>query len=191
MSRFSESGHASRSPDVAGLLQVLNLREIRYVLVGSVAAAAHGIELRPGDLDIVPEGGKPNLENLVGALQEVEARPVGPFGEWKLLETGERRWASRPTTEQELSDWLPDTEDSQTLDHLYATRFGDLDVVPNLAGTYETLRPRASLCTLAGRDVWLAHVDDLLARMTVPRREKDIPRVAQLREIQRRCGTAR
>ena len=36
--------------------------------------------------------------------------------------------------------------------------------------------------------IWVAHVDDLLATLTIPRRPKDANRVRQLREIQYRRG---
>ena len=78
---------------------------------------------------------------------------------------------------------MPDVEDLSTLDHLYVTRFGNFDVVPEIGGTYDTLRGRASLRSCEGFDVWLAHIDEILARLTVPRREKDIPRVAALRVL--------
>jgi hypothetical protein len=79
-------------------------------------------------------------------------------------------------------------ENLSTLDHLYVTRFGNFDVVPEIGGTYDTLRGRACLGSCEGFDVWLAHIDEILARLTLPRREKDIPRVAALRDIQRRLG---
>jgi hypothetical protein len=36
-----------------------------------------------------------------------------------------------------------------------------------------------------GYEVWVAHVDELLAALTVPRRKKDVSRVRDLREVQR------
>jgi len=178
--------HPDRSPDVGEMLRVLQRNQVRFVLVGSVAAAIYGVELQPGDLDVVPETNEANLESLITALREMEAQPKGPFGEWTQLESGEKKWLSRPTTDQELAEWSADVGNLETLDHLYLTRFGNFDVVPELAGTYESLEPRADLGDCEGYEVLVAHIDDLLARLTVPRREKDIPRVEQLRDIQRR-----
>lgn len=36
--------------------------------------------------------------------------------------------------------------------------------------------------------IQVAHIDDLLAALTVPRRRKDVPRVQQLRALQRQRG---
>ena len=180
--------HRSRSPDVTPLLRLLAKRDVRYVLIGSVAAVVYGVELEPADLDIVPDTDEANLRGLVDALREMEAQPRGPFGDWITLESGERKWIARATTERELSEWMPDVADPRTLDHLYVTRLGNFDVVPEIAGTFETLRPRACLRSCEGCEVWLAQIDDLLDRLTVPRREKDVPRVAALREIRWRLA---
>ncbi len=189
MTKFSLIRHNSRNPDVAALLRILESRDVRYVVIGSIAAAVYGVELQAADLDIVPDTDKANLRRLVDALREMEAKPLGPIGDWTVLESGEKKWIPRPTTEQDLAEWMPDVESLWSLDHLYVTRFGNFDVVPEIGGAYDTLRGRACVRSCEGFDVWLAHIDEVLARLTVPRREKDIPRVAALREIQRRLGT--
>jgi hypothetical protein len=57
--------------------------------------------------------------------------------------------------------------------------------VPDLSGGYDALIGRAIKITAYDHQVWVAHVDELLAALTVPRRKKDVSRVRQLREIQR------
>jgi hypothetical protein len=42
--------------------------------------------------------------------------------------------------------------------------------------------------TVEVAEVQVAHVDDLLARLTVPRRKKDVARVKRLRELQRKVA---
>lgn len=183
--------HPSRAPDVEALLSVLDRYGVEYVVVGSVAAAFYGVELTPGDLDIVPATGPTNLERVVRTCQDLEAQPLGPFGDWTTLESGERKWIPRPTTMEELADWQPDATDVSTLDHLFVTRLGNFDVVPEIAGTFDALIARARRHTWQGLTPWVAHVDDLLARLTIPRREKDAPRVSALRRIQRRLDLER
>ena len=173
---------------MAALLRTLERRRVRYVVIGSVAASVYGVELQAADLDIVPDTEGANLQRLVVVLREMEASPIGPFGDWNVLESGETKWVPRPTTEKELAEWMPDVEDLWTLDHAYVTRFGNFDVVPQIRGTYDNLRNRGCLKSYDGIDVWLPHVDELVAGLTVARREKDIPRVAALREIQRRLS---
>jgi hypothetical protein len=177
--------HDPRPPEIPEILAELSRARVDFVIAGSVAALAHGVEVVPGDLDIVPATNPENLTALVAALESLEARPPGPFGEWTTLPTGERKWIARATTEEEVLAWRPEIDDVGTLDHLFRTKLGDLDVVPEIAGTYAALRERAVRLAVFGCRPWIAHLDDLLARLTVPRREKDAPRVARLREIQR------
>ena len=89
MSTFSLVRNSSRSPDVAALLGILESRDVRYIVIGSVAAAVYGIELQAADLDIVPDTDTANLRSLVDALR-------GDGGEaswaiWALDRLGERR----------------------------------------------------------------------------------------------------
>ena len=58
---------------------------------------------------------------------------------------------------------------------------GNFDVVPEVSGTYDALMQRAIRLPAYGQAIWVAHVDDLLATVTVPRRTMDIPRVQALR----------
>jgi hypothetical protein len=188
MCPFSFVRHANRPPNIAELLAALNGRNVHFVLVGSAAALSYGVEVEPGDVDIVPALDVGNLVRLVNVLTDLEASPDGPFGSWHVLDSGEWKFVSRPTSDEEISEWQPDVSDASSLDQLFVTRSGNLDIVPNIAGEYATLRSRAVRQIWNGREVHVAHIDDLLARMTVPRREKDRPRVTALREIQRRNG---
>ena len=177
--------HEAKPPQVEQLLALLNEQEVQFVIVGSVAARLYGVTLDPGDLDIVPATDRVNLERLIRVLEDLEARPPGPFGEWRRLSNGEWKWIARSTSEEEVRDWRPDAKNTASLDHLYHTRLGDFNVVPIVAGTYPILRKRANRIPAYRRHFWVAHVDEILARLTVPRREKDAVKVRRLREIQR------
>jgi len=63
---------ASFSP--ASLLDALNRHHVAYVLTGGVAARAHGATLRTGDVDVCPQDSEANVERLVPALGELEAK---------------------------------------------------------------------------------------------------------------------
>ena len=67
-------------------------------------------------------------------------------------------------------------------DHLGC--FGNFDIVPELTGEYDELIKTAVRRIAFGHRVWVSHIDDLLARLTVPRRDKDISLVRELRKIQ-------
>lgn len=185
--------HPKRLPEIAPLLERLAAHGVRYVLVGSVAAQLYGAALTPGDLDITPVLDAANLGHLAALLVEIEATPGNPPGAWQVLPDGERRWiahhptASAPTA---ASAWHPDPAEIATLDHLFCSRYGNFDIVPDLSGTYETLMLRAVRLEAYGQRLSVAHIDDLLAALTVARRAKDAPRVQQLRALQQLRGAS-
>jgi hypothetical protein len=146
--------------------------------------------VQPGDFDITPALDPDNLTRLAQVLLELEARlpDTEEVGHWEIQGDGEKKWVSRKATPAELQKraaWQPVPEDMSTLDSLFYTRYGDFDIVPELAGRYETLMQRARRLMVRGQEVWVIHVDELLAALTVPRRQKDRSRVRQLRLIQR------
>ena len=174
------------------MLDVLDRHGVLYVVTGSVAALLHGVPLEPGDLDVTPALDRENLERLARALEELGARqhPDEPFGRWEADDDGERRWVQfEPTAadREERARWRPDPADVASFDHLLCTRHGALDVVPEIAGTYDDLRPRAVVIERDGRRVCVESIADLLATLTVPRRQNDVARVQALRALQRRA----
>ncbi|MGH2542128.1 MAG: hypothetical protein ACRDIB_05010, partial [Ardenticatenaceae bacterium] len=84
-----------------------------------------------------------------------------------------------------IASWFPDPDNPASMNHLFRSRYENFDVVPEVTGTYEALMGAAVLMRAFGYDIWVAHLDELLATLTVPRRKKDVARVRQLREIQR------
>jgi hypothetical protein len=188
--------HEDRSPDVPRLVESLRFHDIRYVLIGSVAAQLYGIDVQAGDLDITPALDQENLIRLAKLLVDIEATlpDTEEIGHWEVQPDGERRWISKKATQEdrlERASWLPDPKDLSSLDHLFHTRHGSFDVVPDLTGDYETLMERAIKMEAHGHEIWVAHVDELLAALTVPRRRKDVARVRQLRKIQRHLDKRR
>jgi len=181
---------ARRPPDVPALLRVLGEAGVEYVVTGSAAAMLHGVRLVPGDLDITPALDVDNLTRLAHVLESIEARqdPRAPFGHWERGEDGERHWIETAATPEDVAaraSWSPDPADPTSFDHLLQSRHGALDVVPEVSGTYDELRVRATRIDDNGVSVWVESVEDLLATLTVPRRAKDRERVEQLRAIQR------
>jgi hypothetical protein len=56
------------------VLQTLNRHQVAYVVVGGLAAVAHGSTLATEDVDITPARDRPNLDRLGAALRELNAR---------------------------------------------------------------------------------------------------------------------
>jgi hypothetical protein len=185
--------HPERPPDVPRLLAMLEEHDVRYVLIGSVAAHLYGVDVQPGDLDIVPALDIDNLRQLVLLLQAAEASIEGSEGHWESQTNGERKWIEVALTSEEraarAAAWRPQANAIATLDYSFHTRYGNFDVVPEVSGTYDTLMQRAVRMKAHEQIIWVAHVDDLLATVTVSRRAKDIPRVSALRTIQRHRAT--
>lgn len=178
-----------RAPDLPALVRVLGEGRVAYVVTGSTAALLHGVQLTPGDLDIVPAVDVPNLRRLAAALAAIDARPDpdGPIGAWQTGADGERRWIDRepsPGEREARRAWRPDPADPASFDELLETRFGALDIVPEVAGRYEELASRAEQLRAFDQDVLVASIADQLATLTVARRAKDRQRVQALRERQ-------
>lgn len=185
--------HPDKTPEVLALLDTLYKHQIKYVLIGSVAALIYGVDVpTPGDLDITPALDHDNLSRLANLLIEIEARlPDGAGGHWEIQSNGERKWFSHgePTPEElaERAAWALDPDDVSSFDWLFYTKYGNFDVVPDLTGDYEALMPRAIQAETFSQSIWVAHVEELLAALTVPRRENDRPCVEELRKIQQKA----
>ena len=152
----------------------------------------HGVELVPGDLDVTPALDRANLEGLATVLRAIRARqaPDLPFGDWEPQPDGEQKWVQRDPTPEDLAaraEWEPDPDNPASFDHLLESDLGAFDVVPEVSGTYEELRPRAVELEVFGERVWVESIAALLATITTPRREKDAERVRRLRELQRQA----
>jgi hypothetical protein len=187
---MSRHQHPSSPPDIAALLHALQRFKVKFVVVGSVASKLHGVDLEPGDLDVVPEMSRDNLVNLVAALEYIEASHSAPhrIGQWQVLEDGEHHWTSREATVEERdrrTAGVPHPADLANLDDLFHTKHGNLDVVPAIAGEYGELMKRSTPVDVSGAGVQVAHIDDLLSALTIPRRSKYIQRVFALRRLQR------
>jgi hypothetical protein len=60
--------------DLDRIVETLAKRNVRYVLIGGLAAAAHGSTLPTEDVDVVPARNRANLDNLAAALSDLGAR---------------------------------------------------------------------------------------------------------------------
>jgi len=187
-----EPWNTRRPPDIPQLLAALSHHNVRFVLTGSVAASLYGVDIgMPGDLDITSALDLDNLNRLAELLLDIEAHPEPELGHWHEKSDGELEWITEEANPDLLAanaQWKPDPSDPENMDHLYQTRLGNFDIVPRIGGTYDALAPRAVRMIVSGYEIPIAHIDDLLAHITVPRRAKDVPRVRQLREIQRERG---
>lgn len=143
-----------------------------------------GVELHPGDLDIVPSLTAENLTRLAMVIAEVGGIPES-LGSWSVDPNGELQWQTDSTDPADLARWRPDPLDPDSFDHRFLSRLGDFDVVPRLAGEFSVLDESAKDVLVDGFVVRIASIEELLSTLTVPRRPKDAERVRRLRDIQR------
>lgn len=176
--------------NITAILRDLEEAGVRYVLIGSVAAAAYGAPVEPRDLDIAPDLDPENLSRLAGVLRRWNAKPLP-----------DPDWPASPTPE-ECERWTPDPPTAEHLDHLMTTPIGLFDVVPydttavapgpalpeadraGRSGLYAELIQRALPLLFAGRDIPVAHPADLIAtlRMHKPKHQVRFPRLTAILE---------
>ena len=142
-------------PDV--LLGSLIAHDVRFIVVGGLAAQAHGSPSLTGDLDVCYARDQDNLRRLAATLEELAAVRRG-------LPAGTPR--------------MPPL-DAQTLRagglFTLTTSAGDFDLLanpdPNL--DYEQLKATALSTTVAGEPVFVASLDDLIRMKRAAGRPKD------------------
>jgi hypothetical protein len=152
--------------DIEGLLGALERNEVRYVLIGGLAARLHGSPDLTEDLDITPEKTRANLGRLAAALRELRARLRGAES------------VDGPIDERAL-----DNVDVLTL----TTDHGLLDVCFRPAGdqTYAQLAANAATFDVFGLRIAVACLDDIIDSKTAAGRNKDLralPTLHRLRE---------
>ena len=147
------------------LLRTLIAHGVDFVVVGGLAAMAHGSAYPSFDVDIAYGRDRPNLDRLAAALRELGARLRGapadvPFQiDAKALEAGAH--------------------------FTFATPYGALDIVdrPDGAPPYDELKRTAVRGSIEGEPVLIASLDHLIAMKRATGRPHDDVVVAELRAI--------
>ena len=139
------------------ILEVLNRHQVPFVLVGGVAAQAHGSPSVTGDLDICYARDKDSLARLAAALQELAAV---------------RRGLPADAPRMPLLD-------ARTLRagglFTLATRYGDFDILatPDPGFDFQQLHEHAVTAIVHGAAIRIASLDDLMAMKRAAGRPKD------------------
>lgn len=164
--------------DPDALLEALDRHGVEYVIVGGVAARAHGAARPTADLDVVPNETADNLGRLASALRGLNAR----------LRVG-------GMTDEEARQ-LPVDINEATLrafgSSTWMTDEGPLDIVGELRGrrgesrTYGDLVVRASRQQAGSVTVQVVGLDDLIEAKEFAAREKDREALPELRALQER-----
>jgi hypothetical protein len=171
-----------KPPDIRRIVEALDRRSVEYLLVGGIAATAHGAERLTGDADTVVRRTTENLEATAAVLRDLNAH---------LLVEG--------LSDDEARE-LPVLIDALTLSRMeistWRTDAGDLDVLVEIPAqdgsrlSYDDLLPRA-VDAHYGADhivVHIAALEDIIASKQWANRPKDhdaLPELLRLRDTNR------
>lgn len=141
--------------DPIEMLRILSKHEVDHVVIGGIAAAAHGSPTSTVDLDICYERSRSNLARLAAALQELQAELRG------------------------VEEAVPFLLEAETLhageNFTLKTALGDLDLLgtPSGTGGYEDLVRTSARVELGDLSVTIASLDDLIRMKRSTGRVKD------------------
>lgn len=152
--------------DARELFRALSAHDVEYVTIGGIAIQAHGGQRLTQDLDLAIATSRENLTRLASALEDLDARILGPEGQ---------RSRSVPTAPMLASSdqW-----------HLI-TLHGPLDLItlPAHLGSFEDMRARAHDVALGDMSVPIAHRDDLMKMKRAAGRPQDLADVRLLESL--------
>lgn len=150
-----------RPLDVGRITAALARHDVRYVVVGGIAAVLHGWPGATADFDALGSPEPDNLDRLAAALSELSATSVG--------------WDGTPAGLSAHATWAFDT-DAGPLDLLF---------VLEPRGTYEELRPAAEEVGAFGIVIPVISLDDLIVLKRELGRPKDLRVAVELAELAR------
>jgi hypothetical protein len=151
--------------DFKALIERLSGTKVEFIIVGGVAAAAHGAVRTTLDLDVV-YGRKPeNLQRLAVALADLDPYPRGapeglPF-----------RWDARTL--------------ANGLNFTLRTKLGDLDLLGEITagGGYDALFSHTVDVTLFGYRCRCIDLEELIRVKRAAGRPKDFEAIAELEKL--------
>jgi hypothetical protein len=149
------------------ILATLLAHRVRFVLIGGLAAVAHGSPFPTADVDITPEASRENLARLSAALDELGARVRTSAAE----------------------EGLPFTHDADSLAMMamvnLTTKYGDLDIclTPSGTGGFADLKVDARDTLVFGVVISIASLADVVRSKQAANRPKDQRVLPVLREV--------
>jgi len=159
--------------DRAALLGALSAHAVRFVLVGGLAAQAHGATRVTKDADICPDWSVENLSRLATALSVLDARLK--IGEGSI-ETLALQIDARTIRGLEIGAWR--------------TVAGDVDILLGIPGTslselarFEQLAANATEIRIDKLVVLVASLDDIIRSKEAADRPKDREALRELRAL--------
>jgi hypothetical protein len=154
-----------RAVDPAAAIEALAEHQVDYLIIGGLAAIAHGSQRLTRDLDIVIDPKLANCRRLIAALVELGA-------ELKLKTPG--RW--RRLSPKADPKWI------RSENRFFDTRVGGIDVWNKMEGvpTWREARPRAVQVEAFGNELLIVDKDTLIRSKLAAGRDQDLADVAEL-----------
>ena len=149
------------------ILRVLERHDVRYVVIGGLAASLHGAGTVTFDVDVVPESSPDNLMRLSAALDELKAR---------IRVSG-------------IAGGLDFDHDAKSLGSMevinLVTNYGDFDITfhPSGVSTFSEWDRHAEDTEALGVHFRLASLADIIQSKEAAARPKDQIAVPVLREL--------
>ena len=165
--------------DAIVLLDTLGAHGVKFVLVGGLAAVAHGYTGLTQDADAVPAFDNDNLARLCAALKALDAQ---------LYANPQRRDLGDGDEPPEAAMFTLTPESLRTRTAWqFSTAAGELDVLVAIDGPggYDTLIRNAETRNVAGRLIQVAGLDDLIESKETSGRDKDLRALGELRRLRR------
>jgi len=152
-------------PDLEALVAAFARYDVEYLLIGGAAAIIHGSKRSTVDIDVLARGGLENLTRLAGALNS-----LGAAG---------------------FRYQIPvDEADLRGINSRWETTAGQVDVLINAAGpnpdrkvTYRELHGDHVLADVAGLEIPVVSLPQLIMLKSAAGRRKDVAAVAELRTM--------
>ena len=150
------------------LLEVLERHQVRYVVIGGLAAELRGSPYVTRDVDVTPARNRANFVKLAAALRELDAR------------------LRVPGLDDPIDIPLDERSFDQGTTWTYVTKYGYLDValLPDGTRGYDDLRRAATRERLtASVEVPVAALSDVIRSKEAAGREKDRAVLPVLRQV--------
>jgi predicted nucleotidyltransferase len=151
--------------DFQGILQTLTKQDLKFILIGGIAAIIHGSARLTFDVDVVYQRSRENIRRLVEALEPhspyLRGAPPGlPFV------------------------WHENTV-RNGLNFTLVTALGDLDLLGEVAGggTYEQLLPHSAQASAFGTKFLCVGLEKLIQLKRAAGRPKDLEPIAELQAL--------
>lgn len=147
------------------VIETLANHEVDYMLIGGLAAIAHGSQRVTRDFDLLLNPATANCRRMIAALVEVEAKEYLPKS---------KRWV--PVSRDADSLWLLRRR------RFFDTTAGGVDVCNRIEGVpeWDQVNGRAVQIEAFGQPLKLLGKDDLIRSKLAAGREKDLQDVAEL-----------